>query len=94
MHVVPPSGKPLVYDFEGLVLNRVAHDEALVELAKKAGAQYLVDHHVKSVEGNTVFLRNGTQKSAKIIVGAGGHNDPLRRDYWDEKSSKFLSSLC
>ena len=89
MHVVPPSGKPLVYDFDGLVLNRVAHDEALVELAKKAGAQYLVDHHVKSVEGDTVFLRNGTQKSAKIIVGAGGHNDPLRRDYWDEKSLKI-----
>ena len=89
MHVVPPSGKPLKYDFEGLVLNRVAHDEALVELAKKAGAKYLVDHHVKSVEGNTVLLRNGEKKSAKIIVGAGGHNDPLRRDYWNEKSLKI-----
>ena len=89
MHVVPPSGKPLKYDFEGLVLNRVAHDEALVELAKKAGAKYLVNHHVKSVEGNTVLLRNGEKKSAKIIVGAGGHNDPLRRDYWNEKSLKI-----
>ena len=89
MHVVPPSGKPLKYDFEGLVLNRVAHDEALVELAKKAGAKYLVDHHVKSVEGNTVLLRNGEKKSAKIIVGAGGHSDPLRRDYWNEKSLKI-----
>ena len=29
------------------------------------------------------------KKSAKIIVGAGGHNDPLRRDYWDEKSLKI-----
>ena len=89
MHVVPPSGKPLKYDFEGLVLNRVTHDEALVELAKKAGAKYLVNHHVKSVEGNTVLLRNGERKSAKIIVGAGGHNDPLRRDYWNEKSLKI-----
>ena len=89
MHVVPPSGKPLKYDFEGLVLNRVAHDEALVELAKKAGAKYLVNHHVKSVEGHTVLLRNGEKKSAKIIVGAGGHNDPLRRDYWNEKSLKI-----
>ena len=89
MHVVPPSGKPLKYDFEGLVLNRVAHDEALVELAKKAGAKYLVNHHVKSVEGNTVLLRNGEKKSAKIIVGAGGHNDPMRRDYWNEKSLKI-----
>lgn len=89
MHVVPPSGKPLKYDFEGLVLNRVAHDEALVELAKNAGAKYLLDHHVKSVERNTVLLRNGEKKSAKIIVGAGGHNDPLRRDYWNENSLKI-----
>ncbi|MBJ84629.1 MAG: hypothetical protein CMB52_03835 [Euryarchaeota archaeon] len=89
MHVVPPSGKPLKYNFEGLVLNRVAHDEALVELAKKAGAKYLVNHHVKSIEGNTVFLKNGGAKTAKIIVGAGGHNDPLRRDYWNESSLKI-----
>ena len=30
--------KSLVYDFDGYVLNRVAHDEALVELAKSKGA--------------------------------------------------------
>ena len=89
MHVVPPSGRPLKYPFEGLVLNRVAHDEALVELAKNAGAKYLVDHYVKSVEGNIVNLRNGDSIIAKIIVGAGGHNDPIRRDYWDEKSLKI-----
>ena len=89
MHVVPPSGRPLKYPFEGLVLNRVAHDEALVELAKNAGAKYLVDHYVKSVEENIVHLRNGDSIIAKIIVGAGGHNDPIRRDYWDEKSLKI-----
>ena len=89
LHVVPPSGKPLKYDFEGLVLNRVAHDEALVDLAKKAGASYLVDEYVKSVNENSVILRNGTELHAKVIVGAGGHNDPLRRDYWDEKSLKI-----
>ena len=33
MSVVPPNGKGLEYDFEGMVLDRVAHDEALVELA-------------------------------------------------------------
>ena len=89
MHLVPPSGKALKYDFEGLVLNRVAHDEALVELAKKAGAKFLVDQYVKSVEGNVVNLRSGRSLKAKIIVGAGGHNDPLRRDYWNEKSLKI-----
>ena len=89
MHLVPPSGKPLKFDFEGLVLNRVAHDEALVELAKLNGAKYLVDSHVDRVEENTVILRNGSTFSAKIIVGAGGHNDPLRRDFWDESSLKI-----
>ena len=89
MHIVPPSGKPLKFDFEGLVLNRVAHDEALVELAKKNGATYLVDSHVERVEGNDVFVRGGGTYSAKVIVGAGGHNDPLRRDHWDEPSLKI-----
>ena len=89
MHIVPPSGKPLKFDFEGLVLNRVAHDEALVELAKQNGAKYLVDSHVERIEGNNVIVRKGDTYSAKIIVGAGGHNDPLRRDYWDESSLKI-----
>ncbi|MDG1525479.1 MAG: NAD(P)/FAD-dependent oxidoreductase [Candidatus Thalassarchaeaceae archaeon] len=89
MHIVPPSGKALKFDFEGLALNRVAHDEALVDLAKENGAKYLVDSHVTKVEENTVFLRNGSTYTSKIIVGAGGHNDPLRRDYWDESSLKI-----
>ena len=89
MHIVPPSGKPLKFDFEGLVLNRVAHDEALVELAKQNGATYLVDSHVERVQGNEVAVRGGGTYSAKVIVGAGGHNDPLRRDHWDESSLKI-----
>jgi len=89
MHLVPPSGKALKYDFEGLVLNRVAHDEALVELAKKSGANYLVNQHVKSVEGEVLTLRSGKKFQAKVIVGAGGHNDPIRRAYWNEKSMKI-----
>ena len=52
MHLVPPSGKPLKFDFDGYVLNRVAHDENLVELAKKSGADYLIDSMVEKVEGN------------------------------------------
>jgi len=89
MHLVPPSGKALKYDFEGLVLNRVAHDEALVELAKKSGANYLIDQYVKSVEGQVVTLRSGKKFQAKVIVGAGGHNDPIRREHWNEKSLKI-----
>ncbi len=86
MRLVPPSGKPLCYDFEGVVLDRVAHDEALVKLAETSGAHYLVGSRVESVEGETVRLRNGSEYTAKVIIGAGGHNDPLRKSEWQEKS--------
>ena len=89
MHIVPPSGKPLRFDFEGYVLNRVAHDEFLVELAKNSGAEFLVDTRVERVDGNEVILKNGGTYSARIIVDAGGHNGPIRRDYWSEKSTKI-----
>jgi digeranylgeranylglycerophospholipid reductase len=89
MHLVPPSGKPLKFDFDGYVLNRVAHDEFLVELAKKSGAEFLINSRVEKVEENRVVLRNGDSYSAKIIVDAGGHNGPIRRDYWTEKSIKI-----
>lgn len=89
MHLVPPSGKPLVYDFEGYVLNRVAHDEFLVDLAKKSGARYLVGKRVENVKDNDVIIRGGEKYSAKIIVDAGGHNGPIRREYWNEKSLKI-----
>jgi digeranylgeranylglycerophospholipid reductase len=71
------------------MLNRVVHDEALVDLAKSNGVEYLVDSRVDSVDGNTVKLRDGREFSAKVIVGAGGHNDPLRRSFWNESSLKI-----
>ena len=89
MHLVPPSGKPLVYDFEGYVLNRVAHDEFLVDLAKKSGARYLVGKRVENVKDNDVIIRGGEKYSAKIIVDAGGHNGCIRKEYWNEKSLKI-----
>ena len=89
MHLVPPSGKPLRYRFEGYMLNRVAHDEALVDLAKSKGAKYLVNSRVDSIDENIIKLRDGREFNAKIIVGAGGHNDPLRRTFWNESSLKI-----
>jgi digeranylgeranylglycerophospholipid reductase len=89
MHLVPPSGKPLKFDFDGYVLNRVAHDEFLVEMAKKSGASYMVESRVEKVEEDTVYLKNGETLTARIIVDAGGHNGPIRRDYWNEKSVKI-----
>ena len=86
MNIITPSGKSLSYNFEGLILNRVAHDEQLVTMAKEAGAKYLVNSYVKEIEENTVTLRNGNSITAKVIVGAGGHKDPVRRKFWTEKS--------
>ena len=77
MNIITPSGKSLSYNFEGLILNRVAHDEALVELAKNAGAEYLTESYVEDVEQNLVKIRNGKTYTANVIVGAGGHNDRL-----------------
>ena len=89
MHLLPPSGRPLKFDFDGYVLNRVAHDEFLVDLAKEAGADYMTNSRVERVEDHTVILRNGTKLTAQVIVDAGGHNGPIRREYWDEKSVKI-----
>ena len=86
MKIIPPSGKPLSFKFDGLVLNRVKHDEALVELAKKSGATYLTGKRVVDVIDNKVILRDGSEITGKIIVGAGGHHDVIRRKYWDEES--------
>ncbi|HIN03783.1 MAG TPA: FAD-dependent oxidoreductase, partial [Candidatus Poseidoniales archaeon] len=72
MHLVTPSGKRLKFPFEGNVLDRVAHDEALVQRAEQAGANYLIGQRVETVEGEQVRLRDGRIFTARVIVGAGG----------------------
>ena len=89
MHIVPPSGKPLKYPFDGLMLNRVIHDEWLVKLASTKGAEFMTGSRVEAIEENTVILRDGRRLKAEVIVGAGGHNDPLRRSHWEESSLKI-----
>ena len=86
MRIVKPNGKWMEFDFEGLVLDRVSHDEALVNLAISKGAEYLIGNRVRKVEGDSVSLSNGTTLRGKVIVGAGGYNDPIRKKYWEEKS--------
>jgi digeranylgeranylglycerophospholipid reductase len=71
------------------MLDRVAHDEWLVDLAKSKGANYLTDARVESVNSEIVTLRDGREFTARIIVGAGGHNDPLRRSHWGESGLKI-----
>ena len=49
MGIVSPSGNRLEYPFEGQILNRPIHDQRLVDLAKKEGAQYLIKSRVNDV---------------------------------------------
>ena len=86
MRIVKPNGIGMEFDFEGMVLDRVAHDEALVDLAYSKGAEYLLGKRVKRVEEDSVLLSNGVKLRGKVIVGAGGHNDPIRKRYWSERS--------
>ncbi len=89
LHLVPPSGRPLRYGFEGVILDRVAHDQALVERAKKSGVEFQVGQRVVTINDHEVVLRDGTRYTAEILVGAGGHQDPLRCSLWAEKSLKI-----
>ena len=50
------------------MLNRVAHDEALVDLAKSRGAEYLVNSRVDSIDGNT-SIKKACSETA-ILTGA------------------------
>ena len=86
MVLVTPSGKKLIYPFEGHILHRPVHDQKLVDLAKEYGAQYLTESRVNDISDNTVFLKNGEKMNAHIIVGCGGPHDPLRKKFWNEKS--------
>ena len=86
MGLVTPSGKKLVYPFQGKILERPIHDQALVKLAEEAGATFLNKSKVVDVQGDNVTLSNGDTFEGKIIVGCGGPHDPLRAKHWSEKS--------
>ncbi len=86
LKLVPPSGKGLDFPFEGIMLNRPEHDKALIKLAKSKGVEYLTGVHISNVEGNKIHTRSGNVFTAKVILGCGGTSDPVRRDYWDEKT--------
>ena len=86
MGIVSPSGNRLEYSFKGQILNRPIHDEKLVNLAKKEGAEYLTKSRVNDVIGNEVIMKNGEHISSKIVVGCGGPHDILRKKFWNESS--------
>jgi digeranylgeranylglycerophospholipid reductase len=86
MGIVSPSGNRLEYPFEGQILNRPIHDQKLVNLAKKEGAEYLTKSRVNDVIDNEVILKSGESLSADVIVGCGGPHDILRKKFWNESS--------
>jgi digeranylgeranylglycerophospholipid reductase len=86
MGIVSPSGNRLEYPFEGQILNRPIHDQTLVNLAKREGAEYLTKSRVNDVIDNEVILKSGESLSANIIVGCGGPHDILRKKFWNESS--------
>ena len=93
MGIVSPSGNRLEYPFEGQILNRPIHDQKLVYLAKKEGAEYLTKSRVNDVIDNTVILKNGEHLSSNIIVGCGGPHDILRKKFWSESSLNIAVSF-
>ncbi|MEE3315402.1 MAG: NAD(P)/FAD-dependent oxidoreductase, partial [Candidatus Thermoplasmatota archaeon] len=58
----------------------------MVELALSRGAEYLIGTRVTEIKSNKITLADGSQYSAKVIIGAGGHNDPLRKSHWENES--------
>ncbi len=84
--LVPPSGRALAFEFGGQILDRVAHDRALEALARDAGAEFRLGTAVAAVDGHAVHLADGSVVRGRVVVGAGGPHDLLRRTRWRERS--------
>jgi len=64
-----PDLKP---DFPGRMLDRAAFDAALVEAARRAGAQVRFSSCVKGISREGIVEASGRMLSAPVIVGADG----------------------
>ena len=84
--LITPSGKKLIYPFEGQILYRPVHDQKLIHMAKQYGAEYITESRVNDIHDHSLILKNGKEITAKIIVGCGGPHDPLRKKFWKEDS--------
>ena len=67
MGLVTPSGKKLAYPFRGKILERPVHDQALVNLAKEAGAKFLTKSKVVDIKDNIIRLTSGDEYEGKIL---------------------------
>ncbi|MDP3066200.1 MAG: NAD(P)/FAD-dependent oxidoreductase [Methanobacteriaceae archaeon] len=66
---------------EAYVIDRVAYDEYLSEIALESGAELLLNHRVEDVDlqKGEVHVKNRGKISAKVIVGADGHDSLVSR---------------
>ncbi|TAK85368.1 MAG: NAD(P)/FAD-dependent oxidoreductase [Betaproteobacteria bacterium] len=64
-----PDVKP---DFPGHMLDRAAFDAALVEAARRAGAQVRFSSYVRKISREGIVEAAGRRLSAPVIVGADG----------------------
>jgi geranylgeranyl reductase family protein len=73
-----PSGKPIIYG-----TTRRRFDEVLVNSAREAGAEIMTGNLVKRIEVGKdmvrVGLASGRDVQAKVVIGAGGMQDPVAK---------------
>ncbi|MEC9354472.1 MAG: NAD(P)-binding protein, partial [Candidatus Thermoplasmatota archaeon] len=65
--IVPPSSRVLEFKFGGQILDRVAHDQALEQAAREAGAEFRLGTAVASVDDHTIHLTDGTTVRGQVI---------------------------
>jgi len=79
-----PASEPIIYG-----TTRRNFDQVLFDLAKDAGATILTKTAVKRVQVGKdqvlVLLDNGQEIKAKIVLGAGGMQDPVAKVLWSKE---------
>ncbi|HMK54821.1 MAG TPA: NAD(P)/FAD-dependent oxidoreductase [Methanobacteriaceae archaeon] len=66
---------------EAYVIDRVAYDEYLSEIAVESGAHLFLNHRVEDVDvqKGEVYVKNQEKISAEVVVGADGYNSLISR---------------
>jgi geranylgeranyl reductase family protein len=66
---------------EAFVVDRVGYDQFLADKAVDSGAELYLKHRLKDLntKNGQIYLKNGEDFTAKIIVGADGNNSVISR---------------
>lgn len=75
--------EPLAY-----VLDRIAYDKFLSQLAVEHGAELFLNHNITRVDPKKGEIYHGDNKiSAEVIVGADGHSSIISQEFNNESKS-------